>query len=35
MFQQIEIAPSRKNVKGFVIWGPSFDANSVAQASKD
>jgi len=34
MFQQTELAAMRKNVNGFVI-GPSFDTNSVAQATKN
>jgi peptide/nickel transport system substrate-binding protein len=34
MFQQTEVAALRKNVNGFVI-GPSFDTNSVAQATKN
>lgn len=32
--QQIEVAASRKNVNGFIL-GPSFDTNSVVQATKN
>jgi peptide/nickel transport system substrate-binding protein len=34
MFQQIEVAAERKNVRDFVI-GPTFDTNSVAKARKE
>ena len=34
MFQQIEVAAQRKNVKGFTL-GPSFDNNIAFTASKE
>ena len=33
MFQEIEVAVLRKNIKGMV-WGPSYDDNRFAFATK-